>query len=85
MVDHVLCSSIGEKDIMRWQSEIQGSPERIHNDNERINVKRDFNEPEKKTFLGAFSHLYKRVCLSVGPSVRRSVGGSVRRLVTRFF
>ena len=28
-------------------------------------------------FLDAFSHLYKRVCLSVGPSVRRSVGPSV--------
>ena len=26
------------------------------------------------SFLDAFSHLYKRVCPSVGPSVRRSVG-----------
>ena len=30
------------------------------------------------TFLDASSHLYKRVCPSVGPSVRRSVGRSVR-------
>ena len=30
------------------------------------------------SFLNAFSHLYKRVCQSVGPSVRRSVGPSVR-------
>ena len=30
-------------------------------------------------FLDAFSHLYKRVCPSVGPSVRPSVGPSVRR------
>ena len=29
-------------------------------------------------FLDAFSHLYKRVCLSIRPSVRRSVGPSVR-------
>ena len=29
-------------------------------------------------FLDAFSHLYKRVCPSVRPSVRRSVGPSVR-------
>ena len=29
-------------------------------------------------FLDAFSHLYKRVCPSVGPSVRPSVGPSVR-------
>ena len=29
-------------------------------------------------FLDAFSHLYKRMCLSVRPSVRRSVGPSVR-------
>ena len=35
-----------------------------------------------QTFLDAFSHLYKRVCLSVRPSVRPSVGPSVRRSVT---
>ena len=34
-------------------------------------------------FLDAFSHLYKRVCPSVGPSVRRSVGRSVRPSVRR--
>ena len=27
-----------------------------------------------KQFLDAFSHLYMRVCPSVGPSIRRSVG-----------
>ena len=32
-------------------------------------------------FLDASSHLYKRVCPSVGPSVRPSVGPSVRRSV----
>ena len=32
-------------------------------------------------FLDASTHLYKRVCPSVGPSVRRLV----RRSVTRFF
>ena len=32
-------------------------------------------------FLVASSHLYKRVCQSVGRSVRRSVGPSVRRSV----
>ena len=32
-------------------------------------------------FLDASSHLYKRVCLSVGPSVHRSIGRSVGRLV----
>ena len=40
-----------------------------------------------RSFLNAFSHLYKRVCLSVGPSVRLSVrpsvGPSVRRSVRR--
>ena len=33
-------------------------------------------------FLDAPSHLYKRVCPSVRPSVRRAVGPSVRRSVT---
>ena len=32
-------------------------------------------------FLDAFSHLYKRVCLSVGPSVRPSVRPSVHTRV----
>ena len=31
-----------------------------------------------RNFLDASSHLYKRVCPSVGPSVHRSVGLSVR-------
>ena len=35
-------------------------------------------------FLDAFSHLYKRVCPSVRPSVGRSVRPSVRRWVTFF-
>ena len=37
------------------------------------------------TFLGAPSHLYKRVCPSVRPSVRRSVSRSVRRSIPRYF
>ena len=36
-------------------------------------------------FLDALSHLYKRVCPSVGPSVRPLVRRSVNRSVTRFF
>ena len=36
-------------------------------------------------FLDASSHLYKRVCPSVGRSVRPSVGRSVRRSVTSYF
>ena len=35
-----------------------------------------------KKFLDAFSHLYKRVCPSVGRSVRPSVRPSVGRSVT---
>ena len=35
-------------------------------------------------FLDAPSHLYKRSCLSIGPSVRRSVGPSVPRYFRRW-
>ena len=45
--------------------------------------------PSLSLFLDAFSHLYKRVCPSVGRSVRPSVGRSVRpsvgRSVTSYF
>ena len=37
----------------------------------------DFEASVTAWFLDASSHLYKRVCPSVGPSVGRSVGPSV--------
>ena len=34
--------------------------------------KKKRNRKDRKKFLDAFSHLYKRACMSVRPSVRRS-------------
>ena len=38
-------------------------------------------EDQFKSFLDAFLHLYKRVCPSIHPSIRRSVPPSFRRLL----
>ena len=59
-----------------------GFPDEMHEE------KHSFFDFEQALFLDASSHLYKRVCPSVGPSVgpsvRPSVGLSVRPSVRRF-
>ncbi len=42
-----------------------------------LNVPKDAPSVNRVLFLDASSHLYMRVCPSVGPSVGRSVGRSV--------
>ena len=52
-----------------------------HLDTKKRSVRRRLQVQLYSVFLDAFSHLYKRVCLSVGPSVRRSVRPSIGRTV----
>ena len=43
-----------------------------------ISFRLHYSSPKvSREFLDASTHLYKRVCPSVGPTVRRSVGPSV--------
>ena len=44
----------------------------------------DLQKKEVESFLDASTHLYMRLCRSVGPSVRRSVGPWVGPSVRRF-
>ena len=61
---------------MEMTMRVNGNDENLKKDDED-----DEGDGEVKAykFLDAFSHLYKRVCPSVGPSVRPLVGRSVRR------